>query len=565
MDQAKTTQKQMALAQRAVAEPEHRFKNLYALLHWESWIHMAAHQVLLRPGSTTAGVDSITRYAFKKDYDHQVQVLLKQLKRGTYQPQPVKRVYIPKANGKTRPLGIPTLRDRIVQEALRMILDPIYESDFQPYSFGFRKGRKTMDAIAVLLPMFTRRCKFYYIIEGDLKSYFDTVHHRKLMSILRKRIADRKLLDLIWKILKAGVLEEGLFACTEAGVPQGGVISPLLANVYLNEFDKWAEQKWHQLTPHQRDTRRQKQGRGNYIMVRYADDFVVISNDTIQGVKQTKAEIKAFLEGELKLTLSEEKTHLTHLNDGFDFLGFNIRRKKSQGKWVVHLRPAAKSMRKIKAKIKLETSSRFTYHSEFTRLTTLNAILRGWCVYYRHTHLLADLMKISNYMWHRYLRWLKKKYPHKGKVYLMRRKQRIALRRTRWFATIKQDDKKQTAYEWRPTHRELSRTKYYNKGRRGFPHPYLVTDNKEDYPMQAAGVPAQVYQTPIASGSKGNTLPKDMVERKFKVKLRDGFKCQECGSTKDLQVHHIKRHKTSIFKELITLCRDCHYKVHYNR
>ena len=139
------------------------------------------------------------------------------------------------------------LRDRIVQEALRAILDPIYEADFQPYSFGFRKGRCTMDAIAVVMSLTGPTQKYYYVIEGDIKGYFDTVHHRKLLCILKQRIADKDILDLIWKFLKAGVMEEGLFARTETGVPQGGVISPLLANVYLNEFDKWAETKWNLL------------------------------------------------------------------------------------------------------------------------------------------------------------------------------------------------------------------------------------------------------------------------------------------------------------------------------
>jgi len=243
MSQTMMSQKQMKLAITAQENPEYRFTNLYDLMHWEYWIDCAARAVLARPGSSTAGIDGTTRDNFKKNYGNEIRKLIESLKDKTYEPQPVRRTYIPKSSGKMRPLGIPVLRDRIVQEALRAILDPIYETDFRPCSYGFRKGRCTMDAIAVIMSLMGPTQRYYYVIEGDIKSYFDTVHHRKLLSILKKRIADKDIIDLIWKFLKAGVMEDGLFARTKTGVPQGGVISPLLANVYLNEFDKWAEQK----------------------------------------------------------------------------------------------------------------------------------------------------------------------------------------------------------------------------------------------------------------------------------------------------------------------------------
>lgn len=295
MNRAKIVQKQMKIARTAVESPEHRFKGLYHLLHWDVWLDAAAKSVLSRPGSNTAGVDGKTRDYFRKTYKRQLDDIRSGLKKGNYRPMPVKRVLIPKANGKKRPLGIPRLKDRIVQEAIRMALDPIYESDFQPYSFGFRKGRCTMDAIAVIMPQFNTSLKKYYVIEGDLKGFFDSVNHRKLLGILKKRIADRDMVGLIHMFLKAGVMDDGLFARTEKGVPQGGVISPLLANVYLNEFDKWAEEKWHRKGAYER-SRMRKSGRGNYTMVRYADDFVIISNDTIEGVRATRTEVKDFLE-----------------------------------------------------------------------------------------------------------------------------------------------------------------------------------------------------------------------------------------------------------------------------
>ena len=298
MNPTKMAEKQRFLARTANEHPGHRFTNLYDLLHWDYWMHISDERVLARPGSQTDGVDKQTRIAFKADYEHQLTTLIDQLKRRTYKPHPVRRVYIPKHDGKKRPPGIPALRDRIVQEALRAILDPIYESDFHPHSYGFRKGRRTMDAIAVLMPLFNGRVKHYYVIEGDLQSYFDTVHHRTLMKLLRRRLKDGALLDLLWKFLKSGVMEEGLFARTDSGVPQGGVISPLLANVYLNEFDQWASAQWD--LDHNARQRRRKAGLGNYKMVRYADDFVVVGNGTKAEVKATKAAIQQFLENELQ-------------------------------------------------------------------------------------------------------------------------------------------------------------------------------------------------------------------------------------------------------------------------
>ena len=410
MNPTKMAEKQMFLARTASEHPDHRFTNLYDLLHWDYWMHISAERVLGRPGSRTDGVDHVTRKVFKRDHEHQMTTLIDQLKRKTYTPQPVRRVYIPKHDGKQRPLGIPALRDRIVQEALRAILDPIYESDFHPHSYGFRKGRRTMDAVAVLMPLLNTSLKYYYVIEGDLQSYFDTVHHRTLMKLLRRRLKDRALLDLIWKFLKSGVMEGGLFGRTESGVPQGGVISPLLANVYLNEFDQWTATQWG-LDRHAR-RRRRKAGLGNYKMVRYADDFVVISNGPIAEVKATKKAIQQFLENELHLTLSEEKTLITHINEGFDFLGFHIQRKRVSDKWALYVRPTAKAKERVKRKLKDLTSRTWTWMDEYNRLESLNAIVRGWAEYFRYTSFVQDIEDITSFAWFRYLYWLRKK--HKG-------------------------------------------------------------------------------------------------------------------------------------------------------
>jgi RNA-directed DNA polymerase len=564
MSRAMMAQKQQTLAHTALDNPHHRFTNLYSLMHWRRWIEEAANRVLARPGSSTAGVDGKTRDVFRKQFDAEITHIVRLLKTKTYRPLPVRRVFIPKRNGKTRPLGIATLRDRIIQEALRAILDPIYEADFRPHSYGFRKGRRTMDAIAVLLPLFNGRAKHFYVIEGDLQSYFDTVHHRKLLSLLKRRLADRDLLTLIWKFLKAGVMHQGLFTRTDAGVPQGAVVSPLLSNIYLHEFDRWAETKWAA----DRRTRQRTRyaGRGNYLMVRYADDFVVVSNDTHAGVEQTKQEIATFLATELHLTLSPDKTAITHVNDGFDFLGFHIRRCRPEGRWVTHLRPTAQSQARIKATIKSLTTRGWTWLDEVTRLSSLNAIVRGWAEYYKHTSLVRDLEEISRYTWHRYLLWLLKKHKGSRKHALIRTKTRVIHHRTRWTAEMRAGEHTLRVSQWLPTARELARTRYRNKGTSGFPHPYLddAQHTGEDEPMGEVGPPPHLYTDRIGvrSTRPGRNEPIDIRERMLRAKVRDGFTCRHCGARTRLRTHHRQGSKSHRLDTLITLCEDCHEAEH---
>lgn len=553
MPNLKIAQKQRTLAEKAKMDPAYRFDRLYDLLHWEPWIHHAAKAILSRPGSRTDGVDGKSRDYFKDHYDSQMALIIDQLKHGNYQPLPVRRVHIPKPGGKKRPLGIPTLRDRIVQEGIRMALDPICESDFRPYSFGFRKGRCTMDAIAVVMSLTNPSNKHYYAIEGDLKSYFDTVNHRILVKLLKKRIMDKKLLTLIIRFLKAGVMENQLFITTEEGVPQGGIISPLLANLYLNEFDKWAENKWHKDAYERSRTR--KAGKGNYRMVRYADDFLILSNDGIEEVKATKAKIKTYLEDELKLTLSEEKTLTTHVNDGIDFLGFRIQRGQPEGKWVTHLRPTAKSVERVKAKIKELTGRNQTLYDEVTKMTQLNQVVRGWCEYYKHTSLHADLEAISRYAWHRYHGWLLTKYKGSRKVELINKKTRSIMRRQRWIAKTEDVE----VMQWLPSPKELKRSRYRMKGRSGFPHPYLI-DTEQDTPEAHKGPDPEIYHT--GRFGRERDFPLDWHQKRLKVLKRDGFACVVCKDQNDIQVHHKKGLKSWKMRDLETLCRKHHFEVH---
>jgi len=309
---------QRLLSQKAEGTPDHKFDDLFSLVWRKDWLRLASDYVAQNVGSKTAGCDGIDMGEFEEDLEGNLGRLRSAIQSETFVACPVRRVYIPKPNGKVRPLGIPTIRDRVVQEAVRMVLEPIYEARFSQYSFGFRPNRCTMDAIKCITWTTQENKKFFWIIEGDIAAYFDTINHRKLMRLLRKRVSDERLLNLIWKFLRAGVMERKLFKDTTLGTPQGGIISPLLANVYLHELDKYMER--YTALSHKEKTERRKNGRANSVYVRYADDFVILCNGTKEEAKAMRHEVKNFLGSTLHLSLSMEKTKITHLNDGFDFL-----------------------------------------------------------------------------------------------------------------------------------------------------------------------------------------------------------------------------------------------------
>jgi len=335
-----------------------QFSDLYHLLYDKDWLRLAHDYVAQNAGSVTAGCDGIDMGAFDENLEDNLQQLAQDLKAETFEPYPVRRTFIPKSPGKVRPLGIPTIRDRIVQEALRMILEPIYEADFSQFSFGFRPNRCTMDAIKCILWSTTERKKFFWIIEGDISSYFDTINHKKLLRLLGRRVKDRRLLKLTWKFLRAGVMEGKLFRDTKLGTPQGGIISPLLANVYLSELDRHMK-RYTDLSSTDK-TYRRRHGQANYVYIRYADDFVALSNGTKGEAEGLKEELYTFLQQDLKLTLSKEKTKVTNLNDGFKFLGFWVQRRPGSEKMGTKILIPSEAVDKVINKI-AETTDKTSF------------------------------------------------------------------------------------------------------------------------------------------------------------------------------------------------------------
>jgi RNA-directed DNA polymerase len=399
-------------ARKAKAVPTHRFKDLYSLVWKRSFLDTALDRVLANRGSRSAGVDGITASALRDPAYRAkfIDDLSEELKTKTFKPAPGRRVYIPKANGKRRPLGILTLKDRVVQMVLKLLLEPIFEADFLDCSYGFRPGRRTMDCLMPIWRHVTSTSKHYWAVEGDIRSYFDTINHAILMGLLRKRIADQQVLALIEAFLKAGVMEGGLFKRTELGAQQGGILSPLLSNVYLHQFDRWWWQTYGCLSRYEKRKRRQ-QGLGQPILIRYADDWLLLWSGDKAGAQALKEEASAFLEQELKLELSASKTLVTHVDDGYTFLGFDIRRYPgTKGQPVVLIKPSQQSIDRLKRKVKALTDRSTTTLPPWQILWQLNAIFRGWSAYYQYVNAKAVFHKLDWWALTRIHRWAWKKH-----------------------------------------------------------------------------------------------------------------------------------------------------------
>jgi len=281
-------------------------------------------------------------------------------------------------------IGIPTARDRTVQAALKLVLEPIFEADFKPCSYGFRPRRRAQDAIAEIHQFASR--SYEWVLEGDIEACFDMIDHPALMGRVRDRVGDKRVLALVKAFLRSGILgEDGELRSTNTGTPQGGILSPLLANVALSVLDEHFAQAWQgpAATSWQR-TKRRRSGLANNRLVRYADDFVVMVAGTQAHADALREEVAAVL-APMGLRLSEAKTRICHIDDGFDFLGFRIQRKRKRGtdRRVVYTYPAKKALASIVAKVRALTR-RSSHPTLAALLRQPNPVLRGWCSYFRY-------------------------------------------------------------------------------------------------------------------------------------------------------------------------------------
>jgi RNA-directed DNA polymerase len=407
----------------AGADPGRRFDDLANLVYDPAFLTVAWDRVRGNAGARTAGVDRIAPRSVGEGAAELLADLRHDLKTGQFSPKRVREKTIPKASGKLRRLGIPTTRDRIVQAAVKLVLEPIFEADFQPCSYGFRPRRRAQDAIAEIHFFASPARNYEWVFEADIEACFDEIDHLALMGRVRHRIGDKRVLGWVAAFLKAGVLsEDGLNRETITGTPQGGILSPLLANIALSVLDEYFAAKWAALGPEWTRAKRRRAGQPVMKLVRYADDFVVLLHGQRSDADALWDEVAAVL-APMGLRLSVAKSRVCHIDEGFDFLGWRIQRRRwtgRAGKKAIYTFPSKKALASIVDKVRTLTR-RASHRTLADLLRRINPVLRGWCTYFRHGVSSRTFGYVDHYAFWRIVGWLRKRHLRLNMHTLVRR------------------------------------------------------------------------------------------------------------------------------------------------
>ena len=396
----------------ATENPDRCFDDLFNLVCDPAFLVVAWSRVRGNRGARTAGVDGIAPRSVVTGVEAMLSGIRGDLKARRFTPQRVREKTIPKASGKVRRLGIPTTADRVVQAALKLVLEPICEAEFKPCTHGLRPKRRAQDAIAEIHYLGSPNRNYHWVFEADITACFDEIDHTALMGRVRRRIGDRRVLGLVKAFLKAGVLsEEGIGRETITGTPQGGILSPLLANIALSVLDEHFTAKWEALGPEWTRVKRRRAGHPVMRLVRYADDFVVMVHGNRDDAEALWDEVGQVL-APMGLRLSEEKTRVCHIDEGFDFLGWRIQRRNWRGrtgKKAIYTYPSKKSLRSIMDKVRTLTRRR-AHRTLADLLRRINPTLRGWCNYFRHGVSSRTFNYLDHFAFWRIVAWLKKRH-----------------------------------------------------------------------------------------------------------------------------------------------------------
>jgi RNA-directed DNA polymerase len=564
LDKTQILKIQAELAQHTLAEPDSRHKRLYRFVCDEGWLRAGLDAVFSNKGSNTPGIDGVTKRMIDARENGREKLALQlqaELLSREYRPQPVERVYIPKANGKMRPLGIATLQDRVVQATVKMILEPIYESVFHPFSWGFRPLRSTHHALSALRrgPC-DPRLGFKWIIEGDIAACYDEIDHQLLRRFLKRRIQDQEILDLITKMLRCGIWEEGQVTYPQTGTPQGSVLSPLLANVFLHEFDDWyirtyrRRPEWSHLATSSLQYRRKKEIGGTLMLTRYADDWAAVWNGSRERAEEIKAEIKTFLADELKLRLSEEKTLITHIDDGVVFLGYQLvgNKRWSDGQWCFFSRVPHKAIQRFRDAVKEITRSSFT--DEVAAFTALSGLIRGWGNYYAYAAESRLMDSLDAFIYNEVWKYCRRKNRKAGaKAVYHKYTLPPSLRQVGYFQLgVVVGEQVVRIPRLSSIPRKPLKLSYP-------PHPYL--QDERDYALPYPGTSDELWwDRPIWVGQEGR---REGQRRLAAEVLARDITCQMCGEQPATEVHHDPSWKESHQhdpNEAIGVCSACHHQ-----
>jgi len=405
-------------------DPHRRFDDLFNLVADPAFLLVAWHRVRGNKGARTAGVDGETAYYVEAVRGVEVFLdrLRSSLKDRSFCPLPVRERMIPKPGGKLRRLGIATVTDRVVQASLKLVLEPIFEADFLPCSYGFRPNRRAHDAVAEVRMLTSH--SYEWIVEGDINACFDEISHPALLDRVRLRVGDKRVGALVKAFLKSGILgEDRVLRDNDAGSPQGSILSPLLSNVALSVLDEHVAQGPGGPASTFSDRRkRRRRGLPNYRLIRYADDWCLVVSGTRADAEALKEEAAGVL-STMGLRLSPEKTLITHIDEGLDFLGWHIQRHRKRGtdKYYVYTYPSRKALTTVMGKVKTQCRKTGTDLPFDTLLINLNRMLRGWCAYFRPGVSSATFQYLSSYVWARVIWWLRRKHPRMNWKDLRRR------------------------------------------------------------------------------------------------------------------------------------------------